>query len=455
MKKLLFILSMIFLTSGLYAQEQVESEDVNKDDLGQAVSEFKESFFDALSEKAKGNYDKAISHLNKCLELQPESAAVEFEIAKNHFGNKAFAKAESSILNAINLRGRDEWLLDFLYEVYNEQKEYEKALAIMEELTAKNDIYEEFLPSLYYRLNKNDEALAVIEKLDLRLGEDDRRNRLKAVLTKKQQRQVRANGSIASLEEKIKRNPKDEQSYINLIYMHGRNNDTSAILEVAQQLEKNIPKSDAAQLALYKIYFENNQTDKGFKSLEKVLKSDQISEETKLKVLNDYIAIAGTNPDAAAGMDRAMDWISDDIDNPKAYKAMGDFHLKKNDPNQALAFYEKGLEVDATNFDLIKSAALLSIDVKDYTKTLKITNDAVELFPAQPLLYLLNGVAHNGLNQPDDAIEALETGQAYLIDEVKLETDILQQLAIAFDKKGNSKKASAYRKQIEQLLKKS
>ena len=455
MKKLLFILTMALLATSLHAQEEVASEEVNQDDLGQVIDEFKESFFDALSEKAKGNYDKAISHLNTCLELQPQSAATHFEIAKNHFGNNAFAKAESSILKAINLRGRDEWLLDFLYEVYNEQKEYEKALAIMEELSSINNIYEEFLPSLYYRLNKTDEALAMIEKLDLRLGEDARRDRLKTALTRKQQQQVRANGSIESLEAKIKSNPKDEQSYVNLIYMHGRNNDTAAILKVAQALEKNIPDSDAAQLALYKIYFENNQIEEGLSSLEKVLKSDQISEETKLKVLNDYIAIAGNNPAAASGMDQAMEWISDDIDNPMAYKAMGDYHLKKSDPAQALAFYEKGLEVDADNFDLIKSAALLSIDVKDFKKTLKITDDAVELFPAQPLLYLLNGVAHNGLNQPDDAIESLETGQAYLIDEVKLETDILQQLAIAFDKKGDAKKATSYRKQAQQLLKKS
>lgn len=455
MKKLLFILTMALLATSLHAQEEVESEEVNQDDLGQVIDEFKESFFDALSEKAKGNYGLAISHLNKCLELDSGSAAVHFEIAKNHFGNNAFAKAESSILEAINLRGRDEWLLDFLYEVYNEQKEYEKALAIMEELSNKNPIYQEFLPSLYYRLNKNDEALALIEKLNLRLGEDARRDRLKAVLIQKQQQQVRANGSIESLEAQIKSNPKDEQSYVNLIYMHSRNNDTAAILKVAQALEKNIPDSDAAQLALYKIYFENNQIEEGLSSLEKVLKSDQISEETKLKVLNDYIAIAGNNPAAASGMDQAMEWISDDIDNPMAYKAMGDYHLKKNDPAQALAFYEKGLEVNADNFDLIKSAALLSIDVKDFKKTLKITDDAVELFPAQPLLYLLNGVAHNGLNQPDDAIESLETGQAYLIDEVKLETDILQQLAIAFDKKGDAKKATSYRKQAQQLLKKS
>ncbi|GAK98500.1 TPR domain protein [Nonlabens ulvanivorans] len=96
----------------------------------------------------------------------------------------------------------------------------------------------------------------------------------------------------------------------------------------------------------------------------------------------------------------------------------------------------------------------MSIDIKDYNKTLAVTNTAIEKFPAQPLFYLLNGVAHNSLNTPDKAIEIIELGQSYLLDEFKLEQDMYQQLAISYDKKGDTARASKMRAKAQELSKK-
>ncbi|MBF4984255.1 hypothetical protein FNJ87_07935, partial [Nonlabens mediterrranea] len=245
-----------------------------------------------------------------------------------------------------------------------------------------------------------------------------------------------------------------EQAYINLIYMHGRNGDKEALFEVAQDFERNVPNSDAAHLALYKIFIENDRIDDGVASLEKILTSDKIDRETKMKVLQDFISMSDGRVDLENAVTQAIDWLSDDVEDPNAYRAMGDYYLKKNDAVQAIAFYEKGLELDSNNVDIIKSIALLSIDLKDYGKTLTITNTAIEKFPAQPLFYLLNGVAQNNLNAPDKAIEIIELGQGYLLDELKLEQDMYQQLAISYDKKGDTASASKMRAKAQELSKK-
>ena len=75
-------------------------------------------------------------------------------------------------------------------------------------------------------------------------------------------------------------------------------------------------------------------------------------------------------------------------------------------------------------------------------------------FPAQPLFYLLDGVALNYLDKPDDAIERLESGMTYLLDEIQLERDIYQQLAISYDKKGNATQAVKMRSKAQELSKK-
>lgn len=63
-------------------------------------------------------------------------------------------------------------------------------------------------------------------------------------------------------------------------------------------------------------------------------------------------------------------------------------------------------------------------------------------------------MAHNSLNTPDKAIEIIELGQSYLLDEFKLEQDMYQQLAISYDKKGDTARASKMRAKAQELSKK-
>jgi len=458
MKKYIIIvltLATLSLSNTIHAQEEVEELEVNQDDLGNVSSGFKDTFFNALAEKAKGNHDRAIIMLKECEEMQPNMSAIQFELAKNYLANSAFAKAEETIKKGLELSGNNEWMLDLLFDIYDQQKDYEKAVPVMEQLVKINNNYEEFLPTLYYRTGQYDKALKSLDSIDNRQGNDDsRRNALRRSLKARQNQTTRKENNIESLEAAIKKDPRNEQAYINLIYFHSRNDNQEALFKVAQDFERNIPNSDAAHLALYKIYFENSNFEKGIESLEKILTSNKIDQQTKMKVLQDFISMSDGNLEMEAAVPQTINWLSDDIEDPNAYRAMGDFYLKKKEASRAIAFYEKGLELDDNNVDLLKSVALLTIDVKDYNKTLLITNTAIEKFPAQPLFYLLNGVAHNNLNAPDKAIESIEIGQSYLLDEVKLEQDMYQQLAIAYDQKGDTARASKMRSKAQELSKK-
>jgi tetratricopeptide (TPR) repeat protein len=51
---------------------------------------FQKFFFEALSQKAIENYDKAIIALEKCQNIDPNNAAVYFELSKNYFAQWVF-----------------------------------------------------------------------------------------------------------------------------------------------------------------------------------------------------------------------------------------------------------------------------------------------------------------------------------------------------------------------------
>jgi len=446
-------IAMIFLGNLVFAQEEVFSDEVNVDDLGDVSDDFKDNFFNALAAKAIGNHDKAIQYLEACEKMEPESGAVQFELGKNYLMSDAFAKAEQKITRAIEIAGETEWLLETLYDVYDKQKEYDKSLNVLEKLVKINENYEELLPYQYARASKNQEALAIINKLDTRLGEEERRTQLKVQIQERLDTNEARDGNIEDLEAVIASNPKQEKAYINLIYLYSKKNNPEKVQEVAEALEKNLPESDKAQLALYKIYLENGKTSKGIKSMQKVFESVQFDIETKINVLNDYIQSGGADLEDQE-IQNAINDFANQVEDVAAFSALGDYYLRRKDAVRAVSFYEKGLELDDKNYDLVKKVALLSIDIKDYNKAVEVIDQALEVFPAQALLYLLSGVAHNHLNEPDIAISQLETGLSFLLDEPKLESDMYQQLAWSYDQKNDTTKAAKMRSKVKMLSKK-
>jgi tetratricopeptide (TPR) repeat protein len=123
----------------------------------------------------------------------------------------------------------------------------------------------------------------------------------------------------------------------------------------------------------------------------------------------------------------------------------------QGDKEKSLNFYKKGIKSDSDNYGLLKNTILLQIDIKKYEAAIALSTFGLEMFPAQPLLYLVNGVANNELKNADQAIEILETGLDYLLDDPKMECDFYQQLAIAYSLKGNTKKAKLYYKKALDL----
>ena len=130
---------------------------------------------------------------------------------------------------------------------------------------------------------------------------------------------------------------------------------------------------------------------------------------------------------------------------------LGDFYLLEGDKEKSLNFYKEGIKSDPDNFGLLKTTILLQIEVEKYKEAIVLSDVGLEIFPAQPLLYLVNGVANNELKNIDQAIEILETGLDYLFDDPKMEYDFYQQLTIAYTLKGNTKKAKLYHKKASEL----
>lgn len=450
-----FLYTFIFLFGiivprHIYAQEinPSPSKDNNEtvenpmDELGNVSDAFQENFFEGLKQKAIENYELALSALNKAekaANTEENKAVVYFEMGKNHVFLKEYDLAEINFNKVLKSQGDKLDVLEQFYDLYYQQKEYEKSIPLVKKLVEFDEDYKEDLANLYTLTKKYDEALKQLDDLDETWGESDIRNALRAQIYRAT---GNTEGAIENLEGKIDKNPKSEREYLNLIYLYSEQGNTEKAFETAKNLLKNNPKSEIVHLALYKFYLDDGNATEAINSMKTVFASEDIDKETKYKVLADFIQFVNSNPDYEAELTRVVEQFS--VENGRVYEKIGDYYAAKNRKEDALKAYEKGIVINPDNFNLLKNTILLQIDFQKYEAAAKLSSEGLEIFPAQPLLYLLNGVANNGLNLSDNAIESLEMGLDFSMEDPKMEHDFYNQLSLAYSQKGDAKKAKTY-----------
>ena len=103
------------------------------------------------------------------------------------------------------------------------------------------------------------------------------------------------------------------------------------------------------------------------------------------------------------------------------------------------------------NYGVLKNILLLYLDLEHFNVANEKSTKALENYPSQPLLYLINGVSFNNLNKPQKAIDTLEIGLDYIIDDVKMESDFYNQLSEAYTLLNNTVKAKTFSDKAKQL----
>ena len=442
-----YVLSCLAISMCLtFTNAQVEEPkpDEPTDDLGNVSDAFQEHFFEALKQKAIENYELAIDALHKAKDAASGNveniAVVNFEMGKNLVQLKRYDEAKSHY-NAVLSQYPDKLdVLEAMYDLHYLERDYSAAITIVKELIMFDSDYKEDLANLYSRTEQYEEAIKILDELDDEFGESDYRNGLRAQIYKKT---GNTGAAIENLEEKINRNAKSEKDYLNLIFLYSEQGDSKKAFETAQELLRNKPDSKLVHLALYKFYLDDGNIEKAIESMKIALNTSDVEKENKYKVIGDFIGFVEQNPTYEKALEEIVLQFAG-ADNGRIYEDMGNYYLAKERKNEALKFYEKGVAGDPDNFSLLKNTLLLQVEFEKYDAATKLSEQALEIFPAQPLLYLVNGVANIELNNPDRAIDSLELGVDYLFDDPKMEKDFYEQLSRAYGIKGDDTKAKHY-----------
>jgi tetratricopeptide (TPR) repeat protein len=438
-------LHILLIFFGILLPKQLGAQETEAPASGEpenVTDAFQESFFEALKQKGIENYELALAALTKAekaAKSEENKAVVYFEMGKNHTYLKQYAEAEENFNKVLKSQGDRLDVLEQFYELYYQQREYKKSIPLVQKLIPFDEDYKEDLANLYILTKQYDKALEQLDELDQVWGESDIRNALRAQIYRAT---GNTEGAIENLEQKIDNNPKNEKEYLNLIFLYSEQGNKEKAFEAAKNLLKNNPKSELVHLALYKFYLNEGNATEAIKSMKIVFNSEEVDKETQYKVLGDFIQFVNENPEYETELGEIVNQFS--IENGRVYEKLGDYYAAKNRKEDALNAYEKGIVQDPDNYNLLKNTLLFQIDFKKYEAAAKLSSEGLEIFPAQPLLYLLNGVANNGLQKSEAAIESLEIGLDFILEDPKMERDFYEQLSLAHRTKGDAQKAKMY-----------
>ncbi|MDQ6528550.1 tetratricopeptide repeat protein [Flavobacterium sp. LHD-85] len=446
-KKRVFALLVfaLFSTSfSVFAQTEPE-------DIAMTTDEYQDSFYESLKQKGIENYDKAIVSLEKCIKLKPNDAVAYFELGKNYFALKEYQNAQTAFEKATQLDPKNKWFWLGIYDVSYETKNYPLAIDIIQKIIVFDEEYKDDLISLYMITNQYDKALTAINEMNDKFGKSSDREIYKAQILSQGKYQ---NAEIDNLVQQIKKDPKEESNYLNLILLYSKNNENEKSLEVAKQLAKEIPNSEWGQVSLFKTYLDANQADKAIKSMNVILASSKIDSKIKHRTLNEFLIYVNKNPQYSADLEKAISYFDNDK-NVDVAKEIGKFYHSKGQFENAIKYYEKDLSANSdtnleTNMLLLEAYA----QAKQYEPMTKRAMMLIEVYPSQAQFYYYAGLGSNQLKQFKNAKTVLEMGLDYVVDDVKLESNFNIQLGEAYNGLGDAKKKEEYFLKANEVLKK-
>lgn len=438
-----FLFGMFFIPNALLSQTEPE-------DVATVSDEFENYYYESLKQKGIENYDKAIEALEKCKNIQPENPIVFFELGKNYLSQKKYKDAYDNFEKVTKIDPKNRWAWVGMYDVCYDTRDFNQAIIIVQKLVEFKPDYREDLVSLYMNTQQFDKALDLINELNETVGKSEKRELYKADIL----RDAKYQGSEkANLIDKIKKNPKDEANYIALIYMYSQSNQEEKALEIAKQLEKEIPTSDWAQVSLFKFHINNNNGDKAVKSMNTVLASDKIDKKIKHRILNEFLIFSKNNPQYDKDLDKAIGYFDNDKE-VKVAKEIAKFYQSKKDWTKAIKYYEMHLKNATDDMETILLLMQAYTENLQFDKLAKISEEQLQLFPTQPQLYYYNGLANNQLKNYKKAKDVLESGIDFIINDTVLEINFNLQLGEASNGLGDMKKKDLYFSKANQLIEK-
>jgi tetratricopeptide (TPR) repeat protein len=391
-----------------------------------------ELFFDASKQKMLGNYEEAAALYHECIKIDPKHAASYYELGNLLSISQQLADALPFALRALELDPDNEWYALFAADIEIGLNDFGSAVKIYEKLTRKfpsNLEYRYDLAITYLYLNRLEEAVKEYDKIEEQLGvsEDISVQKEKIYL-----QLDRLEDAVAELENLIKNFP-GEQRYLGMLAeVYNANDRLAEAFGIYQRMAVNDPEDPYLHLNLAEYHKKKGDFDTSFKELRLAFESPKLNIDNKIQVMMSYYNLTEGNDKLLGQAYELLDLlVTAHPKDAKAFAMKADFLLRDGKLKESRDAFYRTVALDSSRFMIWSQLVNVSYELRDYEAMAADSKRALELFPNQGMLYLLNGLANNSLKNYKEATDILSQGELFTRSDTYMNVQLLSVLADA------------------------
>lgn len=336
----------------------------------------------------------------------------------------------------------------FLAELYNNQKMYAEAASTYEsllELEPRNVNFGIEMAAAYIFTGQLDKAIETYDKLEKVMGV------AQEITRQKQQLYLRQNRLDKAIEESYKlisTDQGDSQHYVDLAELLIAN---ERIDEALKPLEESIrlnPDEAQAHVLLADIYRRKGDLQKCNEQLKIVFVNHQLDVEPKVRVLTGYIAMLKSDEEKKQALELSQLLVETHPDDARSMVVYADLLARHGDKEKARDRYVMASKLDPSIYEIWGAILQLDGELNQIDSLLVHSEQALEVFPNQGLLWYSNGTANLIKKNYSRAIEAFEECINLTNDHPELVRAVNAQLGDAYNAKGDHGKSDEYYEKV-------
>jgi tetratricopeptide (TPR) repeat protein len=404
---LLFV--FLVLISFSSCAQRMQMGRLSKKELNQ-VSE--REFIEGMKQYILGNNSEAFAQFEAAYKRTPENAGINYMLAKILLKNdNNFDQALNYAQKALKLDPKNEYYYELVAEIYEKQQNYTEAIKVIKRLVSEVPSSEEY----YYELadlnlyQKNfEESLKIYNKLDNLFGKS------LEVTRQKQQIYLKMNKldlAVKEGEELIAAFPEESEYKLALAEMLFSNDMLAQATKLIEQVIKDEPDNPYARYILSSVYRSQKEFKKANEQLRYVFKNPDMELDIKIDILSDLLRSPQTEESKANIKSLSDDMMKAHPNDAKTYTSYADMLLMQGNKEGALEKYLMAKNLDGNNFNLWTQIVNLDSELNKTDSIIAHSEEALELFPNQAVLWLYNGSAYYTKKKFVKAVESLEEGR--------------------------------------------
>ena len=440
---------LVFLLGSCSTSKKIKQNgiaDKNTSTLSQKDEiQLKNLFFEASREKALSNYAAAQKYYEQCLALDPNHSGSLFELSSIYQTQSRFSDAVLCIEKATTLEPNNKWYLQSQAILYEQTKQYEKGSKTYAALIAVNPkelAYYEGEARMYLYQNNLKKAMKVYDKIEGKFGI------LELVVMQRQQVLLgvkKYDLAIVEAQKLVDSAPGTPKYYNNLADVYRKAGQKEKATETYKKLLELDPNNALVQLSMATYYMEDGNTEKGQKLLRKAFRNPGLDFESKGRILLNNVM----KQDKSTGeVDEFTFELIDSVKiahplNAQIHAIEADLLFQNKQEDKSLAAYKRSLAIDSNQFLIWNRVLFIHSDQENWLAMYIDGKAAIELFPSQGTLYYLVGIGANQMKNYKEAIDVLETGKDFIMDNNQLLVQLYSTLGEAYHNLKNYKNSDA------------